>query len=348
VENVSFVVPTLNSERTLSHCLQSVANQDYTGDIEIIVADGGSSDETLNIAKKYKAKIVSNRLKTGEAGKAVGLKKAGNHLICFLDSDNVLPNRKWLNKMVEPFSDDEIIGSEPWKFSYFAKDGIIDRYCALMGMNDPLCYFIGNYDHWNYIDQKWTRMKIVEKDNGGWLKLKLNKTNLPTMGANGPIFRKNFLEEYFEGDYFFDIDFLPHVISQGEVINYAKVKIGIQHLYCGSNFKRFYRKQHRRIRDMLARRNTAQIFISPNYQKRQYRWGGNSTINFGLTIFEFILNCLLIFPLFIQALRGYLNKRSNAWLIHPLMCWLTLIAYGQGTIESFFFRSEINRDNWKQ
>ncbi len=44
--------------------------------MEIIVADGGSSDGTLKIARKYESQIVNNPLKTGEAGKAIGLKEA--------------------------------------------------------------------------------------------------------------------------------------------------------------------------------------------------------------------------------------------------------------------------------
>jgi len=348
MKSVSFAIPTLNSERTLDKCLSAIQNQDYSGSIEIIVADGGSTDRTLAIAEKYNAKIVENKLKTGEGGKAAAIKTAQNDLIALVDSDNLLPNKKWLKKMTEPFNDNQIIGSEPWKFTYREEDGIIDRYCALMGMNDPLCFFIGNYDHYNYIDQQWTRCKVNQEDEGEWLKLKLDKLNLPTMGANGAVYRREFLISNFSGDYFFDIDFLPKIVKEKGSINYAKVKTSIIHQFSGSNFNRFYKKQHRRIRDMLARRGLNKIFITPEFKQRQYRWGGQSTIKFGLDILKFVFSCLLIFPLIIQAIRGYLNKKSKAWFIHPIMSWITLLAYGQGTIESFFFRSEINRDNWKQ
>ncbi|MCG2796497.1 MAG: glycosyltransferase, partial [Actinomycetia bacterium] len=41
--DVSVVIPTLNSEKTLPRCLESVTRQEYGGAVEIIVADGGST-----------------------------------------------------------------------------------------------------------------------------------------------------------------------------------------------------------------------------------------------------------------------------------------------------------------
>ncbi len=84
---VSIVIPTYNSQRTLGMCLESIKNQDYPKNkIEIIIADAGSSDKTREVAKKYK--IVDNLLKTGEAGKAAGIKHAAGEI----DSDNILPS----------------------------------------------------------------------------------------------------------------------------------------------------------------------------------------------------------------------------------------------------------------
>ncbi|MDP2754651.1 MAG: glycosyltransferase [Nitrospirota bacterium] len=64
---------TYNSAKTLAPCLESIINQDYRGEIEVIIADGGSTDSTLDIAQKYTYKIYPNPLKTGEAGKAAGV-----------------------------------------------------------------------------------------------------------------------------------------------------------------------------------------------------------------------------------------------------------------------------------
>ena len=53
---VSIIIPTFNSEKYLEETLQSILDQTYT-DIEIVVIDGGSVDNTINIIKKYDDKI---------------------------------------------------------------------------------------------------------------------------------------------------------------------------------------------------------------------------------------------------------------------------------------------------
>src|SRR3990170_9688 len=111
--SISIITPTYNSAKTLTSCLESIKDQDYRGEIEIIIADGGSTDSTLVIAQKYTDKIYPNPLKTGEAGKAAGVKHAKNEIIALIDSDNILPSGDWLSRMTEPFHDREIAGTEP-------------------------------------------------------------------------------------------------------------------------------------------------------------------------------------------------------------------------------------------
>ena len=110
--SISVVIPTLNCRLALEKCLKSISIQNYPKDkIEVIIADGGSKDSTINTAKKYKAMVINNPLKTGEAGKAIGVKAAKGDLIALIDSDNILPNNHWLSDMVTPFKDQEIITS---------------------------------------------------------------------------------------------------------------------------------------------------------------------------------------------------------------------------------------------
>jgi glycosyltransferase involved in cell wall biosynthesis len=88
--SISVIIPTLNSAKTLKDCLESIVAQDYPEDkIEIIIADGGSTDSTLSIVSEFSVAsnlhpqpsnihIVPNNLKTGEAVKAIGLKHSSN------------------------------------------------------------------------------------------------------------------------------------------------------------------------------------------------------------------------------------------------------------------------------
>lgn len=335
--SVSIIIPTLNSESVLEGCLKSIIDQNYPKKkLEILIADGGSVDKTVEIAKKYGARVYKNPLVTSEAGKAVCLKHSNNELIASIDSDNVLPEENWLRRMVEPFVQKNIEGSEPWEYTYRENDGIIDRYCALMGLNDPFCYFVGNYDRLNTLSGKWTGLKMKEKDKGSWIEVCFDPSDfLPTIGANGIILRRSTIEKITKDEnYFFDIDILTELIKQKPIF-FAKVKVGIVHLYCGSDIGKFMRKQRRRVRDFL---------FFEKKGARHYPWFKKSKLG----VFKFVFSSITIFPLLTQSLFGYLIKKDRAWFFHPIACWLTLYIYSKEYFFSLIKPVSINRAGWKQ
>ncbi|MGQ9719528.1 MAG: glycosyltransferase [Nitrososphaerales archaeon] len=85
---VSVVIPTFNSSGTIGQCLKSILNQSYKN-IEIIVSDKFSSDNTIEIANRYGAKIVFKNNERS-AQKNFGALHAKGSLIYFVDSDFVL------------------------------------------------------------------------------------------------------------------------------------------------------------------------------------------------------------------------------------------------------------------
>jgi glycosyltransferase involved in cell wall biosynthesis len=324
---ISVVMPTLNSEKTLSLALESIQMQDYPSEkVEIIIADGGSRDRTLEIAKKYTDRVFHNPLKTGEAGKAVGVKQATGEIIALIDSDNILPEKDWFLRMVEPFSDTTIVGSEPLYYTYRKMDSPINRYCALIGMNDPFCIFTGNYDRFCMLTGKWTGLSVEETDAGNYKKIILHEKNIPTIGANGFLIRREYLNKCDFGDYLFDIDIIYELTSKGYA-TYAKVKTGIVHLF-SPHFSVFLRKQRRRIRD----------FAYYNKQDmRKYPWKSMKPSG----LLKFILYTITVVPLFFQVFIGYSKKKDSAWLVHIPVCWGTLFIYGAGTIFNIFGRNYI-------
>ncbi len=331
---ISILIPTLNAEKTLGECLTQISRQDYPKDkIEIIVADGGSTDGTIALASQFGAIVTPNPLKTGEAGKAAALKIANNELIALIDSDNYLPSPDWLSKMVQPFADPEIIGSEPLEYTYRPTDGLITRYCALLGMNDPICLFLGNYDRYCHLTGRWTDMPVRTEDKGAYYKLTLEKNAVPTIGANGTLIRRSLIADSV-GDYLFDIDEIYGLMLRG-CNKFAKVKIGIIHVFSGT-VSTFIRKQKRRIRDYAY------------YQKlgvRKYPWDQMNVKG----LLTFILYAAFWLPTFCQACRGYLKIRDKAWFFHPLACWLTLWVYGTSRIAQHLFGTkEMDRQHWTQ
>jgi glycosyltransferase involved in cell wall biosynthesis len=331
--SISVIIPTLNAASVLRLCLDSIASQDYPREkVEIVVADGGSKDSTLDIAHEFGCIIVPNPLVTAEGGKAVGVKSAKNDILAFIDSDNILPDRDWMRRMVEPFSDPRVIGSEPLYYTYRKQDPYITRYCALLGMNDPICLFLGNYDRYSYITNKWTGLNIKQEDRGNYILLELEEKALPTIGANGFMVRRDALLETSVGDYLFDIDAIYELVTRGKD-RFAKVKVGIVHLY-SKTASNFMRKQRRRIRDYAY------------YQKlniRKYPW---SSLNERLLYF--VLSTVFIVPLLVQMTIGYSRKRDRAWLFHLPACWITLLVYVLGTVQNKLSPGIEDRSGWKQ
>lgn len=335
---VSFIIPTLNAASVLEACLKSIKKQTFSKkDYEIIIADGGSTDNTIKIAKKYGAKVIKNPLKTAEAGKAVAIKKANGKYIALIDSDNILPTNNWLKLNIDILENNsKLIGSEPLFFTYRKKGGFIERYSALIGANDPYAFVSGVYDRRNYINFKWTNLKIDQIDKGEYIELKLKPNiQIPTIGANGTIFRSNFLKNNLKSDYLFDIDIIASFLSKHQKpIFFAKVKQGIIHTYCEASFNKFIRKQNRRLTDYFY------------YQKyRQYNWNLNSNLNNS----KFILYTILFFPMLFDTIKGFFHKPDIAWFFHPLACYTTLIIYSVTYIKNKIgFFIQVNRNNWKQ
>ena len=82
---ISVIVTTRNNHQTLDACLRSIAAQSY-GNIELIVVDNNSSDDTKDIAKRY-TKLVFDKGPERSAQRNFAVAKASGDYVCIIDSD---------------------------------------------------------------------------------------------------------------------------------------------------------------------------------------------------------------------------------------------------------------------
>jgi len=104
VPKVSVIMPIYNVEDYLGECLDSIINQTLE-DIEIICINDGSTDNTLQILKKYakkdnRIKIISQNNKGAGVARNKGIKIAEGECLSILDSDDFY-DLTFLEKMYE-------------------------------------------------------------------------------------------------------------------------------------------------------------------------------------------------------------------------------------------------------
>ncbi len=105
---VSIIIPTKNNGDIIEKCLSSIEELDYPKDeIEIIIVDGHSTDDTVEIAKKYGCKVVYEDVGTRGGACNVGIKTAKGEFIAFTDADCVVP-KDWLKNLIEHFNSEKI------------------------------------------------------------------------------------------------------------------------------------------------------------------------------------------------------------------------------------------------
>ncbi|MBD2176620.1 glycosyltransferase family 2 protein [Pseudanabaena sp. FACHB-1998] len=93
---VSTIIPAYNAAPYISETLDSALSQTWQN-IEIIVVDDGSKDDTLAIAKKYeskKVKVINQQNKGASAARNRALKEAQGDFIQYLDADDLLASDK--------------------------------------------------------------------------------------------------------------------------------------------------------------------------------------------------------------------------------------------------------------
>lgn len=110
-KKVSIIIPAYNCEKTIEKCLNSILQQTYYN-IEVIVLNDGSTDNTAEVLEKYKRLdkriVVIHKENTGVSDtRNLGIKKSTGSYISFIDSDDWI-EINMIEKMVETIEKQEV------------------------------------------------------------------------------------------------------------------------------------------------------------------------------------------------------------------------------------------------
>jgi rhamnosyltransferase len=123
---ISIIIRSYNEERHIGRLLKGIGQQTRRPDIEVILVDSGSTDETVKIAKAHGTKIVHISPEEFSFGRALnrGCEVAAGDILLFASAHVYPVYNNWVDKMADPFHNPSValvygrqVGNEVTKFS---------------------------------------------------------------------------------------------------------------------------------------------------------------------------------------------------------------------------------------
>jgi glycosyltransferase involved in cell wall biosynthesis len=298
---VSFVIPTFNAAKTLGICLESVFRQDYPWErVEVLIVDGGSTDETLAIARKFQCRFLTNPIRFEDgpgAGKDIGFRHASGDIVVFLDSDNELASARWLRNMVAPYlSRPNVVGT----FSHLipkSDGGLLSRYLTKTHSQPAIRFWQPN-----------DVVRLPEDDS----QFRLIRLNAACDLSNGASARRECL--YAVGGYDYGFETTKRLMDAGYTTFAWPRGVEVYHHYTGVTLRNLVRKRIARLR----RFKTWQKEGLRNYTTSVYKpRSGDDYVQFCARVLK-----SLSFMTLPEAAWRSARERDGAWLYHPLVSFI--------------------------
>jgi glycosyltransferase involved in cell wall biosynthesis len=172
----SVIVPSFQQGEFLERTLRSILDQDH-GDVEIIVQDGGSTDQSVEILKQYGSRLRwKSRPDNGQSAAInEGMSQATGEFLCYLNSDDVFcpgalrcvaeffaahPDAQIVYGLSDFINErDEVLGAypiEPWKYArlletcFICQPACFWRHSVMQrhGPFDETLHYAMDYEYW--------------------------------------------------------------------------------------------------------------------------------------------------------------------------------------------------------
>jgi len=102
---VSIIIPTKDCGHALKRCLEGIRRQVHGFELELIVVDSGSTDNTLEVAKGYGARTVTVEKFTNDGVRNLGASLAKGDYLVFCNSDAIPANENWLAGLIRALAE---------------------------------------------------------------------------------------------------------------------------------------------------------------------------------------------------------------------------------------------------
>ena len=281
--------------------------------VEILVADGGSTDDTRAVAERFGARVIENPNRLAEWGVKEGVLAAAGEVCVVFAADNELVGTDWLTRVAARFERDPGLAAVYGRLVSGDDDPPLNKYIALI-QSEPLNWFL-NRNLERYLEES-----RVEAD--GFAAFEVDPSRPLIWGANGLAVRTSLVRPIWAREgYVADVDAFHRLIQAG----HRRVAYD-PGAYC-------YHHQVVRLSDLRRKwlRNSQQHLVQqaetrdldwvhvPGFRRRALLW---------------IVYSLLPPIAIADAARRAVRDRSVYWLYHPAATFLQAATYGQALLLS--------------
>jgi glycosyltransferase involved in cell wall biosynthesis len=312
---VSFIMPTRNAAGILENCLQSIQRQDYPADrMEILISDGGSTDATREIARKYGANVMDDNGLDMEDAKRVALAKATGDYVVFVDADNEITHPDYVRLAVDGLSKNpKALGVE----SYYLPSPKMTSFCVylthLLHISDPVAWMMtvnpvflgakGDFERWTVPENSYAY----------------------PLGANGFVYRRADLLAVQAAQQFSDTHVALYLMKSGKK-EWLRIKGRGGHQYYVAN-----------LREFLKKRQRSTVHFMNMYKKFKFNWSKQSPPVPGWLA---CLYCVSVIGPLYHTVRGVIKTGDLRWCWHPLASVVSALGVAWGVKTHFFHSHE--------
>ncbi len=319
---VSIVIATFNSEKVLPLTLEAIKKQNFARErLEILIVDGGSTDQTLSIAKEYNCIVLQNPKTEPINAKIIGIRNARGKYLISIDHDEVMESPNSIQSkvnLIEKHPECKVILCSGYKRpdhypllnQYISEFG--DPYSLFMYHFSKDCHFMEKVLKQHYVIAEENEEHIIVEFQKGFQKQPI----MEVCCAGTLINREYFIhfDNIFEhsGDF---VHLFYLMLEDGcNKIGYIKGDPLVH--YSVDSLKAYLPKLKWRVCNNVHFDDMGACGFRGR-QKYQSKMKYKK--------YFFILYCIFILPPLFHSAYLAISRKNAAYLLHTFLCWYVLL-----------------------